>query len=89
MKRLQGISAKLERLAHDYRNDMELAIDNLNDELEGNLTQLVEDYGAEAVKAAVETIEDNLSIDSEQRLSLLEALGGVSDFEHDEELQGS
>ena len=79
------ISPELERIARNYRDDMEIAIDNLNEGLEYDLTRLVEDYGTEAVKAAVEAIEDNLSTYSEPQTSLWEAFGDVPRSEPNEE----
>jgi|GEM_PF-6511329 hypothetical protein len=87
MKQPESITAKLERIACDYRHDMEVAIDSLNTKLENSLNELVEEFGTKAAKAAVDEIEDNLSIDWEPQTSLQEALNLVPEFEPDEELE--
>lgn len=87
MKKPKSIAEKLERLACEYRNEMEFAVDNLNSTLENNLTELVEEFGTKAVQAAVNEIEDNLCIDSEPQTSLQEAFDCVPESETDEEMQ--
>ena len=74
-----------ERIACDYRNDLEVAIDNLNTELENNLTELAEEFGYKVVDAAVDAIEDNLSINHEAQTSLHEAIDCVPESGPDEE----
>jgi hypothetical protein len=64
-KKPEILSAKLERIACDYRNDLEVAIDNLNTELENNLTELAGEFGHKVIDAAVDAIEDKLSIDND------------------------
>ena len=63
LKQPESITAKLEQIAYDYRNDMEIAIDNLNWVLENNLTELVEEFGTKAVQASIDGIEDSLYIE--------------------------
>ncbi len=87
MKQPESITEKLERIARDYRNDMEVAIDSLNTDLENDLNELVEEFGTKTVQAAVNEIEDNLSIDWEPQTSLHEAFGCIPEFEPDEELE--
>jgi hypothetical protein len=79
------IAAKLDRIACNYRNEMEFAIDNLNRELENNLIELVEKFGTKAVQAAADEIEDNLGIDLEPQTSLQEAFDCVPESESNEE----
>lgn len=89
MNQPETINAKLERIACDYRDAMEFAIDNLNSTLENNLTELVEEFGYKAVEAAVDAIEDNLSIDYEPQSSLHEAFDCVATPEPDEECENA
>jgi hypothetical protein len=84
MKQPESIDAKLERIACDYRDEVEVAIENLNAELENNLTVLVEEFGYKAVEAAVNAIEDNLRGEFEPQTSLREAFECVSESEPDE-----
>jgi hypothetical protein len=46
MKKPESIAAKLERIARDYRHNMEVAIDSINTDLENNLTKLVDEFGS-------------------------------------------
>lgn len=74
MNNSERITTELERIARDYRYDMESAIDNLNEELECDFTRSRRPR-TEAVKDAVEAIDDSLSIYSEPQTSLT---GGFS-----------
>ena len=89
MEKSENITAKLERIALDYRHDIEVAINRVNAKLENALTQLVEEFGYKAVDAAVDAtadaIEDNLTIDYGPYPSLYEAFDCVRVPEYDEE----
>lgn len=89
MKKPKSIAEKLERIACDYRNEMEFAINNLNSTLENSLTELVEEFGTKAVQAAVDEIEDNLSIDWEPQTSLHKAFDCVPESEPEEEFENA
>ena|ERR1039457_2289747 len=90
LKQPESITAKLERFACDYRNDLEVAIYNVDTDLAKNLTELVEEFGHKAVEAAVDASEDDdLRIDYGPYPSLYEALVYVLEHMPDEALQDS
>jgi hypothetical protein len=84
-----SITAKLERIACDYRHDIEVAMNRVNTELENSLTQLVEEFGFHPVYAAVEVIEGDLRIDYGVHTSLYEAFDCVPEPEPDEESENA
>lgn len=78
MKQPESITAKLERIASDYRDSVAVAIENVDATLEKNMTELVAEFGYKAVDDAVEAIEDDdLRIDDEPYSSLSEGLNYV------------
>lgn len=85
MEKSESITAKLERIACDYRNEVEVAINRVNTELENKLNELVEDFGYDAVNAVVDASECDLSIDDGPYPSIYEAFDCVSVPEADEE----
>ena len=89
MKQPESITAKLERIACDYRHDIEVAMNRVNTELENSLTQLVEEFGFHPVYAAVEVIEGDLRIDYGVHTSLYEAFDCVPEPEPDEESENA
>ena len=90
LKQPENITAVLERIACDYRKEAYDATGKFNDHLQKNLTELVQEFGYKAVKAAVEAIEDDdLRFGLEPDASLCEALDYVLDSMSDEALQDS
>jgi hypothetical protein len=78
MQHPESISAKLERIACDYRRDIEVVIHRINTHLESNLNELVEEFGYYAVNAAVDASDGDLSINDGQYSSIYEAFDSVS-----------
>ena len=74
---LQTINDKLQRLACDYCNDLEVAIQSINTGLEDNLIKLAEECGHDAVgvivDASVGMSEFDLHIDLGPYPSIYEA----------------
>jgi hypothetical protein len=93
MKQLESIAAKLECIAFNYRDELDVAIHCINTNLENKLIELVKEFGYEAVDAAVETTaevtEDNLSIECGPYPSIYEAFDCVPAPEPDEECENA
>jgi hypothetical protein len=90
LKQPENIAAVLERVACDYRKEVDDATEKFNKHLQNNLTELVQEFGHKAVKAAVDAIEDDdLRIDLGPDTSLCDALDYVLESMPDEALQDS
>jgi methyltransferase-like protein len=90
LRQPENITAILERVARDYRKDVDDATWKVNKHLQNNLTELVQEFGHKAVKAAVDAIEDDdLRTDLGPDTSLCDALDYVLESMPDEALQDS
>lgn len=92
-KQQESLTAKLECIACNYRNEVDVAIHCINTNLENKLNELVEEFGYKAVDAAVDATadanEDNLTIDCGPYPSLYEAFDCVPTPEPYEECENA